>query len=127
MAEDQYTGIKSDQYTYFTQPGPTQLLLSLPSWSLVTLRLESPGPVAIGTREDLSPVGSGKGRLLPVDEDVKVVMVPLTRLYVVSNSVQRISVMAEPYPWLFELLTAIRKTPVVLGSVLQKLLTGGRR
>jgi len=122
MADALYTGIKTDVYTYFTAPGGTSLLLSLPHWSLVTLRLESAGPVTVGTREDLRPVGSGKGRLLPSNEDVKIVMVPLTRLYISADSLQRVSVQVEPYPWLFEILTAIRSVPPALTSMLARLL-----
>jgi len=122
---DLYTGIATNIYTVFTTPGQTDLLLSLPNWSLITLRLESPGPVSVGNQEELMPVGSGKGRLLPADEDVKIVMVPLTRLYIASDSLQRVSVQVEPYPWLLEILNGVRAVAPTISSMLARVL--GRR
>jgi hypothetical protein len=122
ITDTTYTGLKTDVYTYLTVPGPTQLLLSLPHWSVVTLRLETAGPVSVGTREDLSPVGSGKGRLLPANEDIRIVMVPLTRLYIAADAVQRVAIQVEPYPWLFEILNAVKGVAPALSSMLSRLL-----
>ena len=117
MSADVYAGLKTDVYTFFTKSSGTTLLLSLPNWSLVTLRLESAGPVAVGTIESLTPVGT-KGRLLPVNEDIKIVMVPLTRLFIAADSLQRVAVQVEPYPWLFEILNAVKALPSLLGRLL---------
>lgn len=99
--------IRSDIYTLFTKANGTKLILSLPYWCKITFRLESAGPVAIGTREDLQPVNSGKGRLLPANSDVVVVVPPNNRLYIASTSMNRVSVQVESFPYLSSILAQI--------------------
>jgi len=99
--------LRSDVYTIFTKAGGTKLILSVPYWSKLTFRLESAGPVAIGTREDLQPVNSGKGRLLPTGADVVVTVPPNNRVYMASTSMNRVSIQVETFPFLGAILTQL--------------------
>jgi len=99
---------RADLYAVFTKAEGTSLLVSVPQWTKLTLRLETAGPVAVGTREQLDPVGSGKGRLLPTNEDVVVIIGPNTRFFYASTGFHRISVHIEAIPWLQSIFEAIK-------------------
>jgi len=101
--------VKTDIYTYFTVPsGETELLYSSENWVRIELQLETAGPVSVGTREEVSPVLSGKGILLPTgDESIEFVLPKGNRLYVASGSINRVKVIVEPIPWIEQLLMQI--------------------
>lgn len=116
---------RADLYVLFTVAGGTRLLVSVPQWTKITLRLETAGPVSVGTREQLDPTGSGKGRLLPTNEDVIVNLGPNTRFYYAAESLQRVSVHIEAIPWLQAIHEAVKgvaraaaapKTPASVAS-----------
>jgi hypothetical protein len=96
-------------YTYTTQPGVTQLFRrALPDeWLEIILRLETAGPVAIGHLEELAPVQSGRGRLLPSNEDIIVKLSPSSTLYILSAGIDRVSIEINAIPGLEDLLKAI--------------------
>jgi hypothetical protein len=96
-------------YTFTTQAGVTQLLRrTLPDeWLEITLRLETAGPVSVGHLEDLAPVSSGRGRLLPSTDDVIIKLSPSSSLYILSQSVDRVAVEINAIPGLEDLLKAI--------------------
>lgn len=90
-------------YTFFTNPSEeTQLLFAaLPTeWITVTCHLETAGPVSVGTSQSLAPVASGKGRLLPSNEDAVFQLSPSSRLYILSDTVNRVGIQIEASPWL---------------------------
>lgn len=100
-----------DVLTYFTEPdGQTKLVYSSDGWTKVTLALETPGPVAFGTKSDLGAVASGGGRLLPTNRDIELVMSPGTRLYFASDTIDRIAVQLQEIPFLAEILMAIQSS-----------------
>lgn len=115
----------TDTFTYFTQVGKqpitgtgtgTPILYNGDRlWARVTLILETAGPVVVGTREDIFPVLSGKGSLLPVGREWERIIAKGTRLYVAATALNRISVTIEPLPWLEQIAQSA-----------QKILTGGR-
>lgn len=107
---------RADFYTFFTVAGGTKLLLSVPQWTKITLRLETAGPVAVGTREQLDPVASGKGRLLPTDEDVVMMLGPNTRFFYAATGLQRVAIHVEAVPWLQAIFEALRAIHKVTGS-----------
>jgi len=90
--------LQADAYDYFTVPGPTALLYSAERYAMVTLTLRTPGPVAVGTRANLTPVNSGKGVRLVTDEPFVIKLDQGTRLYVVSGAVSRVSVVIDLIP-----------------------------
>jgi hypothetical protein len=112
----------TDVFTYFTPAnGQTQLVFSAndTDWVDIIMNLETAGPVAFGTKQDLSPVASGKGRLLPTGVDVHLTLPPAGRLYMVSTTVNRVAMQVSPYPWLRDILEAERaaiKPPAAPGS-----------
>lgn len=99
----------TEVHTYITQPGVTQLLRrALPDeWIEIVLRLETAGPVAIGHAEELAPVLSGRGRVLPTNEDIVVKLSPSSSLYILSAGIDRISIQVNAIPGLEDLLKAI--------------------
>lgn len=101
----------TDIFTYFTKTtGLTELLYSAETWVQVTLELETAGPVAIGTRQGLAPVLSGRGVLLTTGEDEKWILPRGDRLFVISESINRVKVSIQPiaYGEKFDLIAQIR-------------------
>lgn len=89
--------------TFFTNPSEGTQLLYAPlstEWITVTCHLETAGPVAVGTAQSLAPVSSGKGRLLPSGADAVFQLSPGSRLYIISDTMNRVGVQIEPSPWL---------------------------
>lgn len=91
--------------TFFTQVvpvgSPAQLIYNADRmWAKVTLTLRTAGPVAVGQLDQLGPVGSGKGQELQTDVPLSFTIAKGNPLYVVASSVNSISVVIEPYPWL---------------------------
>lgn len=93
--------------TYFTNRLGSQLLYSAEDWVRVTLRLETAGPVAVSTAQEIAPVLSGKGRLLPVGDEITFILPKGDRLFIVAASSNRVSWQIEPVPWLQQILMAM--------------------
>lgn len=98
----------SDTYTYITDgAGRTKVLYNGDRlWSRVVLTLETAGPVVVGTREDIVPVLSGKGRLLVTNLPTEFTIAKTSRLYIASTALNRVSVTIEPLPWLEQIANA---------------------
>jgi len=105
--------VKTQIYTYFTQipdrTGASKLLYNSEGWVRATLRLETAGPVAVGTREEIAPVLSGKGVLLPPgDTDSVTFIIPAgQRLFITAEAVHRVKFTIEPVPWLEQILSGM--------------------
>jgi hypothetical protein len=113
------TTFKTDMYTYFTQAtGQTTLVFSAETWVKIRLLLETAGPVSIGWRENLGPVLSGQGRLLPTGLEVWFAMPPGQRLYFASNTVDRVSVVVERIPFGQQILHQIGEVPGAIAAAL---------
>ena len=92
---------KTSIYTYFTiADGETKLMYSAENWVRIKLVLETAGPVAIGTNQNIAPTLSGRGRLLDTSEQYEVTLPKGTRLYIISETVNRTGVTVEPIPWM---------------------------
>lgn len=72
----------------------------------VTLELQTAGPVYVGTKQQILPLGSGKGQELLTGQPVTFTLAKGNRLWVAAGSVSRISVTIQPSAWL-ELLTGL--------------------
>lgn len=83
--------------TLFTDIGGTHLFITAESWIQVKLRLETAGPVAIGTRAEIQPVLGGQGALLG-DEEMEIVLHKGDKLYYAAQAVNRVRVLIEPAP-----------------------------
>jgi hypothetical protein len=99
---------------FTTTLGQSVLFFAADQWVKIQLMLETPGPVAIGTRAEIVPVLSGKGRLLTTAVPYEVVLPKGTRLYYAAENVNRIAFTIEPIPWAEQLSMEIRR---VAGSV----------
>ena len=97
---------RTETYTLFTQIGGNRLLYSAESWVRVNLRLETAGPVAVSTREVVTPTLSGKGILLGADE-VEFILPKGSRLIYTADSVNRVRFIIEPVPWLEQLYRTV--------------------
>lgn len=121
------TTFKTDMYTYFTQAtGNTTLVFSAETWVKIRLLLETAGPVSIGWRENLGPVLSGQGRLLPTGQEVWFAMPPGQRLYFASNTVDRVSVVVERIPFGQQMLHQLIEVPGAIASSLAALIRPGK-
>lgn len=98
---------RADYYTFFTVASETRLLLSLPQWTKVTVELETAGPVAIGTRQQLDPVASGRGAMLSTDQPFEMLLGPNTRLYYAATGIHRVTIKVEAIPWMQSIYAAI--------------------
>ncbi|HZJ67684.1 MAG TPA: hypothetical protein VFD36_29475 [Kofleriaceae bacterium] len=124
--------------TYFTRAnGQTETLYSAENWVRIKLVLETAGPVAIGTDSNLEPVLSGRGRLLDTDEEFEAFLPKGTRLYIISETVNRVGVTIEPVPWMEQLSSeivdvqsglqaAIAQAAQAIVGAISGLLPGGR-
>jgi hypothetical protein len=91
---------RSDYYTIFTKAGGTQTLVQVPQYAKITFELETAGPVSVGTRAQLDPVGSGKGALLTTDKEFEMLVGPNTTIYYAATGLHRVKVKIEAIPWL---------------------------
>ena len=97
--------------TYFTkvpvdgQP-PDVLYSGDRNWTRVRVMLETAGPVAVGQFSNLFPVLSGRGQLLTTGVPVTFDIAKGNKLYIAAQSVNRVKVTIEPYPWL-EMITGL--------------------
>ena len=118
--------MRTDIYTYFTRPnGQSELLYSGESWVRIFLFLETAGPVAVGTRESVTPVLSGKGILIPSDgRQIEFVLPKGNRIFIAAESINRVKFFVEPIPWLeqilFQVETGFSGLRGALGSVFAK-------
>jgi len=95
----------TEMYTYFTKPSiRSSLIYSADQWVTVRLTLETAGPVAVGTLQEIGPVLSGKGTLLPTGEEREIQLAKGDRLYEVASSVNRVTVTTYPVPYLKRLV-----------------------
>lgn len=94
---------RTDIYTYFTEVGGSRLLYSAENWVRIKLKLKTAGPVAIGTSAEITPVLSGHGILLDTNVDYEAYLAKGTRVFIASESVNRVNITIEPVPWLEQL------------------------
>lgn len=111
---------RTEIYSYFTVVGEQQIMYSAENWVRMKLTLETAGPVSIGTSSQIAPVFSGKGRLLDTGVEYEVYLSRGARLYVVSESVNRLSVTIEPIPWMEQLSAEIVSVASVVSSTVQR-------
>lgn len=101
---------RTEIYSYFTKPTTDAVLLySAENWVRVKLELKTAGPVAVGTAQQIAPVLSGKGILLGTNESYEANLARGTRLFIISSSINRVSVTIEPVPWLEQIDEDIRR------------------
>lgn len=89
-------------YTYQTGVQPTAQVLYNGDrmWAKITLTLEGAGPVCVGEQANLFPVLSGKGQLLSTGVPTVFNIAKGNRLFIAANSVQRVKIVIEAYPFL---------------------------
>lgn len=126
----------TDTYTLFTQIGGNRLLYSAEEWVVVRLRLETAGPVAVSTREQVAPVLGGQGVLLNAD-DLEFTLPKGDRLFYTAAAVNRVRVIIEPVPWLERILRTVElgftelvagvKPLELLPPFIKRLIQGGGR
>jgi hypothetical protein len=93
-----FTG-RTEVATYFTKVGGNNLLYQAESWVILRLLLETAGPVAVGARDDVEPVLSGKGILLPTDVEVEFPLAKGNRVFITATAVNRVRFIIQPVPW----------------------------
>ncbi len=86
--------------TYFTKPSGNEVLYRAESWVRLRLMLETAGPVAVGSRDSVTPVLSGAGILLPIDVEITFPMTKGNRIFIAAVAINRVRVIIEPIPWL---------------------------
>jgi hypothetical protein len=69
-------------------------------YAQVVLTLETAGPVAVSTKQQILPVLSGKGQLLETGVPLTFTLAKGNRLWVATTSLNRIKVTVQPLPWL---------------------------
>ena len=97
--------------TYFTKVGGNHLLYQAESWVRVRLMVETAGPVAIGSRDDVEPVLSGKGIRLPTDIEIPFSLAKGNRVFITATAVSRVRFIVEPIPW-------AEQIAIMIGSLL---------
>ena len=87
---------KTRMNTYFTKPGETSLLYSAEGWVFVRLTLEDAGPVSVGMDQNITPVLSGRGVLLPTNIERHFTMTKGDRIFIAAEAINRVSFTIEP-------------------------------
>lgn len=100
--------------TYFTKIGGNHLLYQAEGWVGLRIMLETAGPVAIGTRDDVEPVLSGKGITLVRDVEVAFPLAKGNRVFITAGAVNRVRLIIEPVPW-------AEQNTTMLGSIVSLL------
>jgi hypothetical protein len=90
---------QTEIFTFNTTPGGTRLLYTAETWVLIRMRLDSAGPVDVGTKEQIDPVLSGKGISLDEEDWTEFTLTKGNRLYYAAGTVNRVKVIIEPTPW----------------------------
>lgn len=101
------TSTKTRMYTYFTEAGETKLLYSAETWVKARLILEDAGPVAIGTDQNITPVLSGKGIVLPTGVEVEFYISRGDRIFIAAEAVNRVRFIIDPIPFLGSIQMAL--------------------
>jgi hypothetical protein len=90
--------------TFFARPTTDGQLAVLYNgdrqYAQVILTLETAGPVAVSTKQQMLPVLSGKGQLLETGVPLMFTLAKGNRLWVATSSLNRIKVTVQPLPWL---------------------------
>ena len=96
--------LTTEMYTFFARPAAngqfTVLYNGDRQYAQVVLTLETAGPVAVSTKQQISPVLSGKGLLLETGVPLTFWVAKGNRLYIATSSINRIKVTIQPVPWL---------------------------
>ncbi len=69
-------------------------------WAKLTLTLRGAGPVAVGQNANLTPVLSGKGRILQTGVPAIFNVPKGSKLYIASTAISLVDVVVEAFPWL---------------------------
>ncbi len=93
------TATKTRMYTYFTSATETKLLYSAEGWVKARLILETAGPVAVGMDQNITPVLSGKGILLPINVEVEFYLSKGDRIFIAAEAINRVRFIIEPTPY----------------------------
>lgn len=105
--------LTSDLYTYFAKPStdgkPAIIYNGDRQYAQIVLTLETAGPVAVGTRQNILPVLGGKGQLLQTNAPLTFTLAKGNRIYVATTSLNRIRVTIQPYPWLEQITGLLGK------------------
>lgn len=105
-------------FTAFTTPdGVAREVFASSTWTRVYLILQSAGPVDVGDKPAMDPVLSGKGETLLTGVPWEVDMAPGQRLYLISNTVDRVSVRIQPIAWQEQMALSLETISAVAGNI----------
>lgn len=117
---------RAEIYTYFTKPGATRRLYTGDRpWAIVTLTLETAGPVAVSTKQTITPVLSGKGGLLRTGERTSFTLARGDSLWIAATAVNRVTVAVTEESWQEQILGGIVRGFDLLYRAIAAI--GGRR
>lgn len=116
------TQFRTELSTFITKIGPTEILYDgTRIWAQVTVTLETAGPVAIGTKQNITPVLSGKGILLETLEPKTITIAKGDKLFIASNAISRVKVEIQPVPWLEQLAGTLSQVPAGFTALFARL------
>ena len=96
--------LATEIYTFFARPTTDGQLPVIYNgdrqYAQVILTLETAGPVAVSTKQQILPTLSGKGQLLETNFPLSFTLAKGNRLWVSTTSLNRIKVTIQPLPWL---------------------------
>jgi hypothetical protein len=107
--------VPADIYAFKPADTTTKLLVA-DDWLDITFHKESSGIVVIGTKEDLAPIGQGRGVSLPSDRPFRLTLAPGTILYALGEDAeQKLSVVLQPSP-IVDIVTAIKNLAATIAQ-----------
>jgi hypothetical protein len=99
---------KTEIYTYFTKVEETLLYTGDQPWAVVTLKLETAGPVAVSTKQGIEPVLSGKGQLLTTGVEISFTVAKGNRIFIAAASPNRVAVKVEQIAWAEQIVGSLQ-------------------
>jgi len=96
-------------------------------YAQVILTLETAGPVAISTKQQILPVLSGKGQLLETGVPLAFTLAKGNRLWVATTSLNRIKVTVQPLPWLEQIAGLLGLITSGLSGLADRVIRGGNK
>ena len=116
---------KTEVSTYITAVGKTDTIYDGSRlWARVTLTLETAGPVAAGTRQNLLPVLGGAGIVLDTDVPITFTISKGNQLYIAANAVSRVKIQIESLPWLEQIAGTVAQVADTAMAFARKFIGG---
>ena len=101
--------LSTESSIFLIKPPDTVLIYSADrQYAQVIITLLTAGPVAVSTKQQLTPVLSGKGSLLQTGVPFTLCLAKGQKLYGATTAISRLALTIQPFPWLEQITGTLR-------------------